>query len=60
MREEQREFSDQNIVAKEAFRPEGSEQKAPRLLVVCVSEALGMKWKCSESLSLLVNYKGRT
>ena len=35
MREVQREFSDQNKIAKEAFRPEGSEQKAPRLLVVC-------------------------
>ncbi len=34
MREVQREFSDQNKIAREAFRSEGREQKAPRLLVV--------------------------
>jgi hypothetical protein len=31
----QREISDHNKIAREAFRPEGNEQKAPRLQVLC-------------------------
>ncbi len=55
-REVQRECSNHEGTAREAFRSEGSEQKAPRLLVVCEQSpgnVVEMYRKPSDCLSIV-------